>query len=254
MCSGNPAGFSNAARHILPLSVNCHSRQIGDREFFRARMGYNSGMSSNTGSEGEAHGNIDDSATIDRLRTGGQEALAQLYQEHRGRLRRMVDLRIDGRLTKRIDASDVLQDGFVDISKRLDEYLEDPAMPVFVWMRFLVAQQLAAVQRWHFQRQKRDPRREEPVEQPKPTMDSGQMAREFSASLTSPSQAAVRSELTERMRELLDAMDVMDREILVLRHFEELTNAEAAAELGLTPGAASKRYIRALSKLKGVVS
>ena len=171
---------------------NCHSRQIGDREFFRARIGYNSGMSSNTGSEGEAHGNIDDSATIDRLRTGGQEALAQLYQEHRGRLRRMVDLRMDGRLTKRIDASDVLQDGFVEISKRLDQYLEDPPMPVFVWMRFLVAQQLAAVQRWHFQRQKRDPRREEPVEPPRPTMDSGQMAREFSASLTSPSQAAVR--------------------------------------------------------------
>jgi RNA polymerase sigma-70 factor (ECF subfamily) len=222
-------------------------------KFFSIRFGYNRHM--DTGREKqEIPRNIDDVESVERLRSGGSKALAEMYQQHRGRLRRMVELRIDPRLMKRIDADDVLQEGFVDISKRLDDYLADPSMPVFVWMRFLVAQQLAAVQRWHFQRQKRDPRREEPVVPAKPTMDSGEMAREFSGSLTSPSQAAQRNELTERMRELLDTMEVADREILVLRHFEELTNAEAAAELGLTPGAASKRYIRALSKLKGVVS
>ncbi len=197
---------------------------------------------------------LDESDALRRLRAGGQETLAQMYQENRGRLRRMVELRIDPRLTKRVDASDVLQEGFVDISKRLDDYLRDPSMPIFVWMRFLVAQQLSAVQRWHFQRQKRDPRREEPPLPPRATMDSGQMARELSGSITSPSQAAQRNELTEKMRELLDTMDIIDREILVLRHFEELTNSEAAAELGLSSGAASKRYIRALSKLKDVVS
>ena len=77
---------------------------------------------------------------LSRLRFGGKEALAQLYQENHGRLRRMIELRIDPRLAQRIDATDVLQEGFVDISNRLDEYLNDPAMPVFVWMRFLVAQ------------------------------------------------------------------------------------------------------------------
>ena len=189
---------------------------------------------------------------VARLKAGGQDALAELFQEHRSRLRRMVEMRLDPRLAKRVDASDVLQDGFVDVSNRLDEFLENPGMPVFVWLRFLVAQKLAEVQRWHFQRQKRDPRREEAIVPSQPIYDSKNLAREFSASLTSPSQAAHRNEVARRMRELLDEMEPADKEILVLRHFEELTNAEVAAELGLSIAAASKRYIRALARLKSV--
>jgi RNA polymerase sigma-70 factor (ECF subfamily) len=192
---------------------------------------------------------------IVRLRSGGQEVLAAMYEENRGRLRRMVELRLDRRLVQRVDASDVLQEAFVDVSKRLDEYLRDPSMPLIVWMRFLVGQRLSALQRWHFQRQKRDPRREEPATAPaRPTFDSEQIAQEFSASMTSPSEVVQRDETARRLQELLDTMDPIDREILVLRHFEELTNTEAAAELGLSTGAASKRYIRALARLKKVAT
>ena len=187
-----------------------------------------------------------------RLRTGGQDALAEVYQKHRARLRRMIEMRMDPRLAKRVDASDVLQEGFVDVAQRLGEYLDQPTMPVFVWLRFLVAQKLAEVQRWHFQRQKRDPRREEAPLPVRPSYDSANIARELSASLTSPSQIAFRHEMARRLREMLDEMDPADREVLILRHFEELTNSEVAAELGLSIAAASKRYIRALARLKKV--
>jgi len=187
------------------------------------------------------------------LRAGGQQALAAIYAQNRPRLRRMIELRMDPRLARRVDASDVIQESFLDASRRLNAFLDDPTVPLIVWLRFLVAQKLAAVQRWHFQRQKRDPRREEPLAAGvRPGVDSAVIAREFSASLTSPSQVAHRSEMTVRVRELLDGMDATDREILVLRHFEELSNGEAAAELGLTAAAASKRYIRALTRLKEV--
>ena len=172
----------------------------------------------------------------------------------RARLRRMVELRLDQRLVQRVDASDILQEGYVDISNRLEDYLANPVMPVFVWMRFLVNQRLAAVQRWHFQRQKRDPRREEsPQPTARPVFDSAQLAHEFSASMTSPSGAFLREEMAQRLQRLLDGMDPADREVLVLRHFEELTNAEVAAEMQISVGAASKRYIRALGKLKKVI-
>ena len=190
---------------------------------------------------------------LDTLRKGGQEALAALYAKNRPRLRRMVEIRMDQRLSKRVDASDVIQESFLDASKRLDEYLQNPSLPFFVWLRFLVAQKLSAVQRWHFQRQKRDPRREEPmaVAAAMP-VDSSVIAHEFSAHLTSPSQLAQRAEVAGQIQEALDSMDKLDREVLVLRHFEELTNSEVAGELGLTVGAASKRYIRALVKLKDI--
>jgi RNA polymerase sigma-70 factor (ECF subfamily) len=154
---------------------------------------------------------------------------------------------------QRVDASDVLQEGFLDASNRLDEYLAKPTMPFFVWLRFLVGQRLLAVHRWHFERQKRDPRRED-VARCHPIMETDVIANEFSGAFTSPSHAAAKADLAVQIRKLLDAMDETDREILVLRHFEELSNNETAAELGLSKAATSKRYIRALTRLKETVS
>lgn len=186
-----------------------------------------------------------------RLRESGKEALADFFVQNRARLHRMVSLRLDRRLLQRVDASDVLQEGFVDAAKRLGEYLQQPEMPLFVWVRFLVGQKLAAIHRLHFHTQKRDPRREElAASQKTPPIDSDVLAEEFSASMTSPSNAVARAELTQRMLQVLETLDPMDREILVMRHFEELSNSEAAAELGLAPGTASKRYMRALGRLR----
>ena len=194
----------------------------------------------------------EDLAIVARLRRGGEKALAELFMVERARLQRMISLRLDRRLAQRVDASDILQEGYVDASKRLEEYTANPTMPFFVWLRFLMTQRLAAVHRWHFSVQKRDPRREQMEPTPDPARDTGFIAMELSASLTSPSRAASRSEMAEQIQHLLDGMDPVDREILILRHFEELTNNEAASELGLTKGATSKRYIRALAKLKGI--
>jgi RNA polymerase sigma-70 factor (ECF subfamily) len=202
--------------------------------------------------EGPADPGVD---VVDVLRSGGDDALAGIFMQHRDRLRRMIRLRMDRRLSKRIDVSDVLQEGYLDAARRLPEYLGNPTMPFFVWLRFLVGQRLLALHRTHFQIQKRDLRREElPALQKRPHADSELIALELSADVTSPSVAAARGELQQILRETLDSLDPIDRDILVLRHFEELTNNEAAAELGLTKAAASKRYIKAIQRLRVVMN
>ena len=189
-------------------------------------------------------------ALVETLKEKGEEALAEYFMQNRNRLHRMISMRMDQRLAQRVDASDVLQEGFVDAAKRIQEYVDNPSMPLFVWIRFLVGQKLAAVHRWHFNTQKRDPRREElAASQKMPTVDSQILAQEFSASVTSPSEAVSKAEVTKKMLEVLETLEPMDREILVMRHFEELSNNEAAAELEITKGTASKRYVRALTKL-----
>ena len=198
-----------------------------------------------------------DSDTYDEnllaLRSGGKDALAGLFLQHRDRLRRMIQLRMDQRLSQRVDASDILQEGFIDAAKRLDGYLKDPAIPFVVWLRLVVGQRLIDVHRWHIGRKKRDSRAEQPLAVMRnAAVNSNVVAMELSAHITSPSHAAAAAELSLRIRKWLDEMEEVDREILVLRHFEELTNNEAAAELGLTKGAASKRYIRAISRLREI--
>ncbi len=190
---------------------------------------------------------------IKTLQSGGKDALAGLFLQNRERLRRMIQLRMDQRLAQRVDASDILQDGFMDASKKLEGYLEDPRIPFVVWLRLVVGQRLIDVHRWHLGRKKRDPRAEQPIGVMRnASVNSEVVAFELSAHLTSPSQAAVAAEHSARLRTWLEQMDEIDREILVLRHFEELTNNEAAAELGLTKGAASKRYIRAIARLREI--
>jgi len=194
--------------------------------------------------------NESDLQLLNELKTSGEEKLASFFLEHRDRLFRMVSLRMDHRLRSRVDASDVLQEGFIDAAKRIQEYINAPSMPLFVWLRFLIGQRLAAVHRWHFKTQKRDPRRESLTpSQCHPPADSRTIAWDYSESLTSPSETIAKAEQVERMTKILDSMEPDDREILVLRHFEDLSNNEAAAELNLQKGTASKRYIRALSKL-----
>lgn len=195
---------------------------------------------------------------VEALRTAGGDrdaVLGRLLQEHRRRLLKMVDLRMDPNLRARVSPSDVVQETFVEVSTRVGKYLEDPRMPFFLWLRFLAAQKLMAMYRHHAVAQKRDVRRQVPLERPRyPDASSVVMARELAATLTSPSGNAMRDEVRRELEEALDRMASSDREILVLRHFEELSNAEAAAELGIQESAASKRYLRALRRLRNVLS
>jgi RNA polymerase sigma-70 factor (ECF subfamily) len=183
------------------------------------------------------------------------EGLTALFVRHRDRLRRMVRLRLDRRLLGRVDPSDVLQEAYLDIAHRAEEYLADPTMPPYLWLRFLTAQRLMVLHRRHLDAQARDAGREISLHRGSiPHATSVSLAQHLLGRLTSASQAAIRAELQTRLQVLLNGMDPIDREVLVLRHFEDLSNAETAAVLGLQKSAASNRYIRALKRLKDILN
>lgn len=193
------------------------------------------------------------SDTVERLRRaleGSASELDTLLARHRDRLLRMVRLRMDRRLANRIDASDVVQDTYLEAARRLPDYLRDPDMPFFLWLRFLAGQRLAGLHRHHLGVQARDARREMRRGRPRaPGASTESISAAFVGRHTSPSDAAMREELRARVRDLLERMSAADREILSLRHFEQLSNAEAARELEIEESAASKRYARALRRL-----
>ena len=188
---------------------------------------------------------------VARAATGDRAALNALFAKHRDRLCRMVQLRLDARLQARVDASDVVQDAYVEVVERLGAYLRDPKLPVFLWMRLVVGERLVKLHRHHFGAQMRDAGREVSLFRGAlPEASSAALAAQLLGKHTSPTQAVVRAERTLRVQEALNGLDPIDREILALRHFEELTAAEAAEVLGLEEGAAAKRYFRALKRRK----
>jgi RNA polymerase sigma-70 factor (ECF subfamily) len=191
-------------------------------------------------------------ALVARLKTGDHAALAELFDKHRDKLRRMVQLRLDSRLAGRVSASDVLQEAYIDALKRVEHYFEKPDQPFFGWLRLVVGQRLADVHREHLA-QKRNASREVPMHAGAPGADSACIAAILLGNLTSPSHAATKNETLARLEEALEQMDPVDREVLALRHFEELSNTETAAILGIEPPAASKRYVRALARLKQIL-
>jgi RNA polymerase sigma-70 factor (ECF subfamily) len=189
---------------------------------------------------------------LQRAGQGDQDALTDLFSRYRERLKRIVRLRLNRRLLGRIDDSDVLQDVYVEVSRHLGDYLVNPTMPFFLWLRKMTGQQLVAVHRKHLA-QRRDAVREIPIQRMMPAANSASIAAQLLGGLTSPSQAAIKAELRVRLQDAINSMHAMDREVLTLRHFEQLSNAEAAQVLGIEESAASKRYIRALERLSKIL-
>ena len=179
-------------------------------------------------------------------------ALAKLLDRYRPELVRLIRSRIDGRLTKRIDPIDVLQDAYLDASNRLPAYAANPEMPFPLWLKFLTLQRLIALHRHHLGAAMRDAGREVAIEGMM-REHSESMAFELAGDFTTPSQAVARVELQTQLLDALQQLGPIDREVLRLRHFEELTNDEVAELLGLTKSGASNRYVRALGRLKKVV-
>lgn len=178
-----------------------------------------------------------------------------MLEEHRPRLRRMVALRMDPRLHGRIDPSDVIQDTYLEVSARLAEYLQKPTMPFFLWLRFLAGQKLVTLHRHHLGRQMRDAGRELSLYRGRlPEASSAALAAQLLGHETRPSEAAVRAELKIRLQEALNTLDPLDREILALRHFEQLSLAETAAVLDITESGACRRHLRALKRLREILS
>jgi RNA polymerase sigma-70 factor (ECF subfamily) len=191
---------------------------------------------------------------VDRLRAGDRQALTDLFQRHRDRLRRMVVLRMDARLQGRADASDVLQDAFLDAAAHLDWYLKGSDLPPFLWLRLVVSQRLANYHRKHVGTKMRDVGQEVALYRDSlPQASSAALASMLLGRLTSPSNAAIRAEQVLQVQEALNALDPLDREVIALRQFEELSRAETAQVLGITEEAGAKRYLRALRRLKAVL-
>lgn len=185
---------------------------------------------------------------------GDGDAWGTLLTAHQERLTRMVAFRMDPRLRGRVDAADVVQEAFVEASAHREAYLRTPTAPVFLWLRGVVSNKLLEVHRHHLGTRMRDATRESPLNAWQGSDDTAALCAHLIGRLTSPSVAAVRDEIKMRLAQALDKMDSTDREVLTLRHFEQLTNTEAAEVVGIQERAAAKRYLRALERLKQLLS
>ena len=196
----------------------------------------------------------DSDATLARLKSGDRQALAELFSLHRARLGRTVHFRLDRRLQGRIDPDDVLQEAYLAAADRIEHFTGDSATSFYVWLRLVVTQTMIDVHRRHLGARMRDASREVRLQESRfPQATSNCLAIQLSGRLTSPSQAAIREESSRQMEEILEQMDPIDREVLALRHFEELTNSEVAETLDIQQKAASIRYVRAIRRLKAVL-
>jgi RNA polymerase sigma-70 factor (ECF subfamily) len=199
---------------------------------------------------------VSDKDAVDLLRQSAADphVLGQVWGRYRARLRRLVRLRLDRRLQGRIDPSDVLQEAFLDFQARAQEYATKPDMPFFLWLRFLTGQRLQLLHRHHLGAQMRDAGREVSLHRgAMPQATSVSLAAQLLGRFTSVTQAVQRAEMQLILQEAINAMDPLDREILALRHFEELSNEETAQVLGIKASAASSRHIRALKRLRDVL-
>jgi RNA polymerase sigma-70 factor (ECF subfamily) len=194
-------------------------------------------------------------ALIQRAASGDAVALNELLECHRDRLKKMVRIRLNRRLQGRVDASDVIQDAYLEAARRLPEYLQQPRVPLFLWLRKITSHKLIDVHRRHLLAQARDPGLEVVLGRDDlPVASSDSLAEELLGRFTSPSEAVAREETRLAVQEALAKMSEIDREILSLRHFEDLSNVEAAQELGIEEKTASKRYVRALLRFETILA
>ena len=196
----------------------------------------------------------DDQSQMARLASHGDEALAEVMAQLAPRLQQAVELRVDPRVAGRVDTADVLQEAFLEARKRLSRYLAEPRVPLFVWLRGVVLDTLIDFHRRHLGAKMRDAGQEISLHRSAAAQASSvALAAYLMGDLTSPSQAAIREETARQIEIVLAGMDEIDREVLILRHFEQLTNDEVAAVMGVKKAAASRRYLRALDRFRTVL-
>lgn len=195
------------------------------------------------------------SCLLQQVAAGDQALWGDLLERHRPRLRRMVELRLDPRLQGRLDPSDVIQEAYLTASVQLADYLKKSNIPFYLWLRLVTGQKLVALHRHHLGTKARDASQQISLDQGAlPAASSAALASKLIGREPSPSEAAREVEQRRWLQEALNRMNPLDREVLALRHFEQLTNAETAQVLGMEPSAASKRYVRALQRLKEILS
>ena len=188
---------------------------------------------------------------VERAKTGEAEAVNALLLAHREALRRAIDLRLDPVLARRVDASDIVQDVLLEANQRLGDYLKNPAMPFHLWLRHLAQDRIIDTHRRHRQAQRRSIDREQPIQKPAWGDESSlQLVSQLMADDATPASAALHHELQARLGQALELLPDPDRDIILMRHHEQLSNQEVAGIFQLTEAAASMRYLRALRKLR----
>jgi RNA polymerase sigma-70 factor (ECF subfamily) len=194
---------------------------------------------------------------LDRAAGGDVDSWGELLARHQARLEHVVSFRLDPRLRGRVDEVDVMQEAFIAATQRRAEFFGQSAQPLFLWLRWMVGNTLLELHRHHLAAQMRDARRELPSRRD-PEWDDDKtreaLVAQLTCGVTGPATAAGRAERNARLHEALGQMEPTDREVLALRHFEQLTSAEAAQVLGIQERAAAKRYLRALERLREILS
>jgi len=199
----------------------------------------------------------DAESLLARAAGGDPGAWGALLAQNAQRLQRVASFRLNQKLAGRIDAADVLQETFVAATERRAEFFQEPGRSLFLWLRWMVGNTLLDLHRHHLDAQMRDPRREQAVDgdcgdATDATRDA--LAAQLTCGVTGPATAAGRAELHARLTEALNRMDATDREVLALRHYEQLTSTETAQVLGIQERAAAKRYGRALERLRELLA
>ena len=185
-----------------------------------------------------------------KAKQGEAMAVDQLLARHREPVRRMIDMRLDRAIVRRVDASDIAQEVLLEASRRLRDYLRQPNMPFHLWLRHIARDHLIDAHRRHRVAKRRTVDRERPMQAGPADHSSVELIAELIDRELTPATAALRKELQNRFQSVLADLDEDDREIILMRHFEQLSNQEVAAALGLTEPAASMRHLRALRKMR----
>jgi RNA polymerase sigma-70 factor (ECF subfamily) len=184
-------------------------------------------------------------------RDGDPDAVNRLLEKHRKPIRRMVELRLDRKVQQRVDVSDVVQDVMIEASGRLEKYLSDPSMAFHLWLRQIAWDRIIDTYRRHRVSAKRNMDREQPIAaQASPDQSTLELAIQLCDPGLTPAAAATRREIASRVEQAIDKMNEQDREIILMRHYEHLSNLEIAEALELNPPAASMRYLRAVRRLR----
>ena len=185
---------------------------------------------------------------------GDPDAVNRLLEQHRTALRRLIQLRLDRRLARRVDASDVVQDVLLEASRRLPEFVREAKMPFPLWLRQLARDRIIDMHRRHRAASRRSVDREQPLAAGGfADRSSFDLAAQLCDRELTPAAATIRRELHRRFLDALDELSDEDREVILLRHVEHLGNTEVAQALNLTPPAAGMRYLRALRRLRSML-
>lgn len=200
--------------------------------------------------EPRASDTSDTNHLLEQVSRGDREAFDRLFARHRAFLRQIVEFRMDRNLRQRVDASDLVQEAHMEAARRLDQYLADPPMSFKLWVRQIAFDRVLMARRKHVEAGKRAVGREYAI----PDETSVQLVNRLFAAGPSPSQMVLQGELSARVRSALAKLSEADREVLVMRHLEGLSNREIAEAMGIELAAVSKRHGRALLRLRAMLN